>query len=954
MDSDMKVYKLTANQKRYLSWKRMLDVAVCLPACIMLFPVMAGAAALIKLDSPGPILFKQKRVGKDKELFEIWKFRTMRTDTPKDMPTHLLNNPEAYITRTGRWMRKLSVDELPQLYQCLLTGRLSLCGPRPALWNQEDLIAERDKYGANSIKPGITGWAQINGRDELPIAEKARLDGEYVKKLGLWMDIKCIFGTIGSVLSHSGVVEGSAGGGCNRKEYPDRKGDYTQERYVEKEVKKERNTVKVLITGAGSYLGTAVESWLNQENKKSGKERYQIDTLDMKDTMWKKHDFTKYDVVYHVAGIAHSDTKDASEEQKRMYYKINTKLAVDVAEKAKIAGVRQFIFMSSMIIYGGCKEKKIGIDTVPKPLNFYGDSKWKADQRVRALSDDRFRVAVLRPPMIYGRGSKGNYPELAKLAGTLPVFPAVRNMRSMLYIDNFCQFVKLIIDNEESGIFFPQNKEYAITSDMVRIIAKTKGHRIRMIPFMSIPVKLLGKIPGRLGELAKKAFGDFVYDKNLSEYKEEYRLYSLEESILQTEGCCAKREDRKKHILVVSQYFYPEQFRINDICTEWVKRGYQVTVITGIPNYPQGKFYKGYGFLHKRRETWNGISIVRIPIIPRGQNVIGLITNYLSFVLSGFVWKSLSRKKADKVFIFEVSPMTQALVGVWYAKKHKIPCSLYVQDLWPENVEIVMKIHHPMVIKPIRKMVDDIYRNCTTILATSPSLQKEIQKRCKEKKKVLYLPQYAEDLYQPVSREIVRRENLVPELSEDGRFKIIFTGNIGRAQGLEILPEAAALLQKRYGKKILFVIVGDGRNKQEFIERICQRQVEDMFLLIEGQPASRIPAFLACCEVAFVSFMENELFAKTIPAKLQSYMACGMPILASATGETERIIKEAECGISAAIGKKKELCRAILTFMSMNQEDLEKMGRNSRKYSVEHFDKKKILDRMDFVFTDRS
>jgi len=130
--------------------------------------------------------------------------------------------------------------------------------------------------------------------------------------------------------------------------------------------------------------------------------------------------------------------------------------------------------------------------------------------------------------------------------------------------------------------------------------------------------------------------------------------------------------------------------------------------------------------------------------------------------------------------------------------------------------------------------------------------------------------------------------------------------------------------------------------------------VEDMFLLIEGQPADRIPAFLACCEVAFVSFMENELFAKTIPAKLQSYMACGMPILASATGETERIIKEAECGISAAIGKKKELCRAILTFMSMNQEDLEKMGRNSRKYSVEHFDKKKILDRMDFVFTDRS
>lgn len=204
-------YQLTKKQKVYLRVKRFLDILVSLPMCIVLAPFMLVFAIAIKIDSPGPILFKQKRVGKNKELFEIWKFRTMRTDAPKDMPTHLLNNPEAFITKTGKIYRKLSIDELPQLYQCLLTNKLSLVGPRPALWNQYDLIAERDKYGANDINPGITGWAQINGRDELEIDVKAKLDGEYVKNIGLIMDIKCIVGTVVSVLKSDGVVEGGTG-----------------------------------------------------------------------------------------------------------------------------------------------------------------------------------------------------------------------------------------------------------------------------------------------------------------------------------------------------------------------------------------------------------------------------------------------------------------------------------------------------------------------------------------------------------------------------------------------------------------------------------------------------------------------------------------------------------------------------------------------------------------------
>ncbi len=202
--------ELTKKQKRYLPVKRAFDILLAGCAGILLSPLMGGLALAIKLDSPGPVLFKQKRVGKDKELFEIWKFRTMRTDTPKDMPTHLLSNPDAYITKTGHFMRKYSLDELPQLYQCVL-GSISLIGPRPALWNQYDLIAERDKYGANNIQPGITGWAQINGRDELEIPVKAKFDGEYVENLSFWMDVKCFVGTILAVLKHDGVVEGGTG-----------------------------------------------------------------------------------------------------------------------------------------------------------------------------------------------------------------------------------------------------------------------------------------------------------------------------------------------------------------------------------------------------------------------------------------------------------------------------------------------------------------------------------------------------------------------------------------------------------------------------------------------------------------------------------------------------------------------------------------------------------------------
>lgn len=194
----------------YIIFKRVIDFMLSLLALIVLSPILLILAVWIKLDSKGPVFFRQKRVGKDKEFFQIYKFRTMRTDTPSDMPTHLLTDPDAFITKSGKFLRKTSLDELPQIIN-ILKGEMAIIGPRPALWNQDDLVAERDKYGANDVLPGLSGWAQINGRDELPIPIKAKLDGDYVERMSLAFDVKCFIGTITSVLRSDGVVEGGTG-----------------------------------------------------------------------------------------------------------------------------------------------------------------------------------------------------------------------------------------------------------------------------------------------------------------------------------------------------------------------------------------------------------------------------------------------------------------------------------------------------------------------------------------------------------------------------------------------------------------------------------------------------------------------------------------------------------------------------------------------------------------------
>lgn len=399
----------------------------------------------------------------------------------------------------------------------------------------------------------------------------------------------------------------------------------------------------------------------------------------------------------------------------------------------------------------------------------------------------------------------------------------------------------------------------------------------------------------------------------------------------------------KKRLLIISQYFYPEQFRINDLCKEWVKRGFDVTVVTGIPNYPTGKFYNGYSWLKKRKEEYEGIHIIRLPLIPRGHNSLMLALNYTSFVISGWFWSHFTKVKADKVFIFEVSPMTQALLGVWYKRRKKVPCFIYVQDLWPENVEVVTGIHNKRIILAIDKMVDYIYRNCELILATSPSFVRRIETRKSvwknKKSKVKYWPQYAEEFYKPAVRKPLS------DMPDDDSFKIVFTGNIGYAQGLDILPKTAAILKEK-DANCSFIIIGDGRYRETLEKEIFAAGVQDMFHMLGRKKPEEVPDYLAWCHMAFISFADNPLFEMTIPAKLQSYMACGMPILASASGETERIIREAECGVACRLGDTETLADQIFTISKIGNEKLEEMSQKSFRYYCREFDRANLLDKI--------
>lgn len=293
---------------------------------------------------------------------------------------------------------------------------------------------------------------------------------------------------------------------------------------------------KILITGINGYVGNSFKKYVLSYQTKENEPVWQIDNISLRDSAWEQVSFSDYDAIFHTAGIAHADTGRVSEGTKALYYRVNRDLAVKTAEKARREGVKQFIYMSSVIVYGDSagvgKQKHITADTEPAPANFYGDSKYQAELKLRELQTDDFQVAIIRAPMIYGKDSKGNFPMLEKIADRLPVFPRIENRRSVLYVENLAEFIRQLIQKGDGGLFFPQNGEYATTARLVKLIADAKGRKIRLWRCLNPFVRLASKIPGRVGRLCGKAFGSLTIDQALScPAGYDRPKYSLEESI---------------------------------------------------------------------------------------------------------------------------------------------------------------------------------------------------------------------------------------------------------------------------------------------------------------------------------------------------------------------------------------------------------------------------------------
>ncbi|ADY12095.1 glycosyltransferase family 4 protein [Sphaerochaeta globosa] len=394
------------------------------------------------------------------------------------------------------------------------------------------------------------------------------------------------------------------------------------------------------------------------------------------------------------------------------------------------------------------------------------------------------------------------------------------------------------------------------------------------------------------------------------------------------------------NILVVSQYYYPESVRITDLCESLVERGHTVSVVTGIPNYPEGRFFLGYSWSKKRNEQIKGVIVHRLTILPRGKNFLCLSMNYISFVISGWFYSLKAHNRPDVVFNYEISPITQCLVGIWFGKKHKIPVISYILDLWPESFQEVTGNTSKIIERMLGRLVNSIYTQSDVVLTSSQSFIQSIAARGIQSEKITFWPQYAEDFY--FSNDSVESNVLV----RDGRVLITFAGNIGVAQGLDILIPVARKL-KGQNQSVCFVLIGDGRDKNRLESLVESEGLQDYFMFITKQPPQMIPSYLASSDAGLLILKKSDIFSMTIPAKLQTYLACGIPIIGSVDGEAQRIIKQANAGLVADAENIDQLVAAISTFYALSPNARQTMGESARKYAMEHYNKKVLLDNFD-------
>ena len=397
-------------------------------------------------------------------------------------------------------------------------------------------------------------------------------------------------------------------------------------------------------------------------------------------------------------------------------------------------------------------------------------------------------------------------------------------------------------------------------------------------------------------------------------------------------------------ILIVSQYFWPENFRINDLTLELVQRGHSVTVLTGIPNYPAGTVFEGYRKTPKAFEYYSGARVFRVPMIARGNGAVRLFLNYLSFVIGACLygpWR-LRGQQADVIFVFEPSPVTVGLPAILLGRIKRAPVVFWALDLWPETLAAIGVLRSPMVLGWVGHLVRFIYERCTLVLGQSRGFLPKIAKYCSDAKKIRYFPSWAE--------EIFNEADLVPAPEvpvQKGVFNVLFAGNIGEAQDLSAVLNAAESL--RHNNAIRWLIVGDGRRSDWLHEEVARRGLQSNVLLLGRFSVERMPSFYACADALLVSLKKDPVFSLTIPGKVQSYLMAGVPILGMLDGEGAQVITDSNAGLVCAAGNAGGLASVVLEMFSMSADQRKQLGVNGRVFAQKEFGRGLLMDQLEVL-----
>lgn len=395
-------------------------------------------------------------------------------------------------------------------------------------------------------------------------------------------------------------------------------------------------------------------------------------------------------------------------------------------------------------------------------------------------------------------------------------------------------------------------------------------------------------------------------------------------------------------LLIVSQYFWPENFRVNDLVIELVQRGHQVTVLTGYPNYPDGKVYPAFHANPLEYSRYAGADVVRVPMTSRGQNGFTLVLNYFTFAISASAigpWK-LRGRKFDGIFVFEPSPITVGIPGAVLRFIKRAPLVFWVLDLWPETLHAVGAVQSKVALRAVGGLVKLIYMQCDLILAQSKSFLPQIQKYAPADARVEYFPSWSESNFD------LTKANLAEEIVADpAMFNVMFAGNIGDAQDFPAILSAAEKLKDN--SRIRWLIVGDGRKSTWVAEQIKARGLQNCVILLGRYPLERMPSFFKHADALLVSLKNEPVFALTIPGKVQSYLAAGIPIVAMLNGEGAQVVSDAHAGFSCPAGDTEGLARIVLKLSMMSKEELQVMGDNGIEFSLREFSREKLVDRLE-------